>query len=241
MPRLSRRDFVFLSSGAAFGNLAVPGAAFADDEAGGNGGGFSHSGLATGKPKALKYEAIPGFLSAEQITPHHTAHYGGALKGYLAADEKLEESIKSDEPVDDAAYGALKRAVNSKGNSVVLHEIYFDGMIPDQPDPQRDVRRAIEQRFGSLERWAHDFAASAKEAAGWAMLTLHPVNGRLYNVVSDEHAHGVLWMATPLVVIDSYEHAFYIDYHNRKGEYVDKFLAHIDWDEVNARYTAAAS
>ena len=239
MNQLSRREFVFLSSGAVAGNMIVGGLAEAAEPHPG-GLNFSHSGLVTGKPKPLKHSSIPGFLSAEQIAPHHTAHYGGALKGYLAADEKLEESIKSDEPVDDAAYGALKRAVNSKGNSVVLHEMYFDGMTPEQPDPQREVRRAIEQRFGSLERWAHDFAASAKEAAGWAMLTLHPVNGRLYNVVSDEHAHGVLWMATPLVVIDSYEHAFYIDYHNRKGEYIDKFLAHIDWDEVNARYTAAS-
>ena len=68
------------------------------------------------------------------------------------------------------------------------------------PDPAADLRRAIEQRFGSLEKWAADFIASAKAAAGWAMLVVHPVNGRLYNVVSDEHAQGPLWLAMPLVV-----------------------------------------
>jgi Fe-Mn family superoxide dismutase len=200
---------------------------------------FSHSGLVTGKPKPLKHKAIPGFLSAEQIAPHHTAHYGGALKGYAAADARLEAGIKSGEPIDGAAYGALKRAVNSKGNSVVLHEFYFDGMAPTAPDPAADVRSAIEHRFGSLEKWADDFAASAKGAAGWAMLVKHPVNGKLYNVVSDQHATGVLWMAKPLVVIDTYEHAFYIDYQNRKADYVDKFLDHIDWNEVNARFRSA--
>jgi Fe-Mn family superoxide dismutase len=87
--------------------------------------------------------------------------------------------------------------------------------------------------FGSVEKWANDFQASAKAAAGWAMLVLHPVNGNLYNVVSDEHAQGPLWMAVPLVV---YEHVFYFDYHSRKTEYVEKFMAHIDWDEVDARY-----
>jgi superoxide dismutase, Fe-Mn family len=72
------------------------------------------------------------------------------------------------------------------------------------------------------------------------MLVRHPVNGRLYNVVSDEHAMGVLRMAVPIVVIDTYEHAFYIDYQNRKAEYVEKFMAHIDWNEANERYRGAS-
>ncbi|MEX0718965.1 MAG: Fe-Mn family superoxide dismutase, partial [Planctomycetaceae bacterium] len=193
---LSRRGFLFASSGAAAGSLLAPGLAVAEDE---HRLDFTGSGLVTGKPKPLRHEAIPGFLSAAQITPHHTAHYGGALNGYLAADKRLEESAQSGTPLDAAAFGALKRIVNSRGNSVVLHEMYFDGMTAEAPDPHQDLRQAIERRFGSLEKWIADFIASAKEAAGWAMLVLHPVNGRLYNVVSDEHAQGVLWMAAPLV------------------------------------------
>ncbi len=133
----------------------------------------------------------------------------------------------------------LKRLVNSRGNSVVLHEFYFDGLAPKAVDPQKDLRAAIEQRFGSLEKWSADFVASAKEAAGWAMLVKHPVNGKLYNIVSDEHAMRVLWMAAPLVVIDTYEHAFYVDYQNRKADYVEKFMSHIDWDEANSRFQLA--
>jgi superoxide dismutase, Fe-Mn family len=237
MSPFSRRDFVFLSSGAALGNMVVSGLAAAEsDDA--HGLDFSHSGLATGQPKPLKHKSIPGFLSAEQIAPHHTAHYGGALKGYSAADARIEEAVKSGQSLDAAAYGALKRAVNSKGNSVVLHEMYFDGLAPQAPDPAADIRAAIDARFGSVEKWAADFIASAKDAAGWAMLVQHPVNSKLYNVVSDEHAMGLLWMAIPLVVIDTYEHAFYIDYQNRKAEYVEKFVEHIDWTEANRRFTA---
>ena len=68
------------------------------------------------------------------------------------------------------------------------------------------------------------------------MLVSHPVNGRLYNVVSDEHAQGALWLAVPLVVIDTYEHAFYVDYQNRKAEYVEKFLSFVDWAEAERRW-----
>ena len=237
MNNVSRRGFVFLSSGAIAGNFVTSGLAEADDTT--HATNFSHSGLVTGKPKPLKHASIPGFLSAEQIAPHHTAHYGGALKGYSAADARLEAGVKSGEAVDSTAYGALKRAVNSKGNSVVLHEFYFDGISPQAPDPAADVRKAIEDRFGSLEKWEDDFAASAKDAAGWAMLVKHPISGKLYNVISDEHAMGVLWMAKPLVVIDTYEHAFYIDYQNRKADYVEKFLDHIDWNEAEARFRSA--
>ncbi len=240
MTHSSRRNFVFLSSGAAIGSMHVNGLAEADDaqHAEDHHQNFAHSGLVTGNPKPLKHQSIPGFLSAEQIAPHHTAHYGGALKGYNAADAKLEESIKSGQALDSTLHGALKRDVNSKSNSVVLHEMYFDGLAPQSPDPAADIRAAIDKRFGSVEKWADDFIASAKGAAGWAMLVKHPVNGKLYNVVSDEHAMGVLWMASPLVVIDTYEHAFYIDYQNRKAEYVEKFIDHIDWQEVNRRFAA---
>ena len=232
----SRRNFLFASSGAAAGTMLVSGLSEAEARETIN---FSTSGLVTGKPKPLKHKSIPGFLSAEQIAPHHTAHYGGALRGYSGLDAKLEASIKEGTAIDANAYGAMQRARQSKGNSVILHELYFDNLVPKLPDPKAEVRAAIEKRFGSLDKWADDFQASAKAAAGWAMLTFHPVNGKLYNVVSDEHAQGPLWMAKPLVVIDVYEHAFYIDYHNRKAEYVEKFMNHIDWVEVNKRYRSA--
>jgi Fe-Mn family superoxide dismutase len=237
MNPVNRRNFLLASSGAAAGTMIVPGllGAAASETL-----DFSQSGLVTGEPKPLKHKAIPGFLSAEQIAPHHTAHYGGALKAVVAADAKLEQATKSGSAADPAAFAHLKRLVNSRGNSVALHEFYFDGLTPISVDPQQNLRAAMEQRFGSMDKWAADFMASANEAAGWAMLVRHPINGKLYNVVSDEHAMGVLWMAVPIVVIDTYEHAFYIDYQNRKAEYVEKFMDHIDWPEADRRFQGQA-
>src|SRR5205085_3975897 len=140
---------------------------------------------------------------------------------------------------DDAALERMKQIQSSRGNSVILHELYFDGLALKATDPADGVKAAVEKRFGSLEKWWADFAASAKAAAGWAMLVVHPVNGKLYNVVSDEHAQGPLWLAVPLVVIDVYEHAFYVDYQNKKAEYVEKFLTFVDWAEAEKRYRAA--
>lgn len=233
---MHRRTFLFASSGAAAGSLLVPGLAEAADE----GKTFlAGSGLATGKPKALRYKEVPGFLSAAQIAPHHTAHYGGALKAFADADTKFEASFTKGTAIDPAAFERLKQIQSSRGNSVVLHELYFDGLALKTAAPPDGIKAAIAKRFGSVDKWAADFVASAKAAAGWAMLVVHPVNGRLYNVVSDEHAQGPLWLSAPLVVIDVYEHAFYIDYQNKKAEYVEKFLQFIDWAEADRRYRLA--
>jgi Fe-Mn family superoxide dismutase len=238
MPAANRRQFLFASSGAAAGTFLASGLAEAAEEAPLD---FSKSGLSTGIPKPLKLKEIPGFLSAQQVAPHHTAHYGGALKAFVSIDARFEESFHKGTAIDPPAFETLQRQKSSRGNSVVLHEMYFDGLALKAPDPAEELRLAIERRFGSLEKWAADFIASAKAAAGWAMLVVHPVNGRLYNVVSDEHAQGPLWLAMPLVVIDVYEHAFYIDYQNRKPEYVEKFMGHIDWNEANARFRSVSS
>jgi Fe-Mn family superoxide dismutase len=235
MDPLDRRNFLFASSGAAAGTLVVPGLAGADD---GEKSPYVGSGLVTGRPKPPRHKEVPGFLSAAQITPHHTAHYGGALKAFAAADAKFEETFAKGTAIDPAAFERLKQIQSSRGNSVVLHELYFDGLALKATAPSDGIKAAIDKRFGSVDKWAADFVASAKAAAGWAMLVVHPVNGRLYNVLSDEHAQGPLWLAVPLVVIDVYEHAFYVDYQNKKAEYVEKFLKFVDWAETDKRYRA---
>lgn len=234
---MDRRNFIFVSSGAAAGSLLVPGFSEAAE---GDSSPYKDSGLVTGKPKPLRHKEVPGFLSAAQIAPHHTAHYGGALKAFVGVEEKLEESFATGKPVEAAAFERMKQVQSSRGNSVILHELYFDGLALKAPDPTEGIRKAVEKRFGTLDKWAADFVSSAKAAAGWAMLVIHPVNGKLYNVVSDEHAQGPLWLAVPLVVIDTYEHAFYIDYQSKKVEYVEKFLKFIDWAEADRRYRLVA-
>lgn len=132
MNSIHRRDFLFASSGATAGAFLAPGVAEVDAAEPTD---FAQSGLVTGQPKPLKHKSIPGFLSAEQIAPHHTAHYGGALKAASAADTRLEQTLKSDKEIDPAAFAHLKRLINSRSNSVILHEMYFDGLSPKAPDP----------------------------------------------------------------------------------------------------------
>ncbi len=175
MNNLSRRNFLHTTSTAAVGALLLPHIATASINK-----DLPQSGLVTGVPNALRYDAIPSFLSAAQIAPHYTAHYGGALRGYIAADDKLQSNIINTTTIDTNAYGALQRARTHKGNSVLLHELYFDGMtLKAGIPPQSALHTAIEKRFGSIEKWAVDFQATAKSASGWAILATHSLNGKL--------------------------------------------------------------
>lgn len=191
--------------------------------------------LATGALVPLAYESLPGFLSKEQLSLHHGKHYGGALK----ALQTIEGRVYAAEGVTDpAARRELGRAQSEKANSVILHELYFAGMRADAPPPKESLREALTKRFGSLDRWRADLEACALAANGWAMLAAHPLNGRLYHVVSDSHDVGPLWLARPLVLIDMYEHAYYVDYRNDKTAYVKAWFERIDWAEAERRWRA---
>jgi superoxide dismutase, Fe-Mn family len=198
------------------------------------------SGLVTGKMKPLKYEEIPGLLTKEQVTPHYQAHYGGTLKRFTTIEQQLDGFYQRKDPLGGDAQVFMHKDKVNRMNSVLLHELYFDGLSPKPGNPAEDIRAAISKRFGSLDRWIEDFKICCMAANGWGMLVRDMVNGRLYNVSSDLHEVGVVWLGQPLVVCDVYEHAFYVDYTNRKQEYVNKFVQFLDWEEINRRFQAIA-
>jgi Fe-Mn family superoxide dismutase len=199
------------------------------------------SGLVTGKLKPLKFDEIPGLLTKAQVAPHYQAHYGGALKRLVTIEESLDKLHASKDPIGGDAFTFMQKDRVNRLNSVLLHELYFDGLTAKPGEPTEDIRTALGRRFGSLDRWVEDFKATCMAANGWGILARDVVNGKLYNVASDLHEVGVLWLGQPIVVCDVYEHAYYVDYLNRKQEYVGKFVAFLDWKEINERWLALNS
>jgi Fe-Mn family superoxide dismutase len=229
--KLSRRQVMQTAGVLGIGTACLPAA-----EAEAAGKEFvAESALVTGKMKPLKYDEIPGLLTKAQVTPHYQAHYGGALKRFQAIEEKLDAAYRASDALGGDAQTFMHKDGLNRMNSVLLHELYFDGLTAKPPTPHEDIRAALARRFGTLERWAEDFRTCAMSAGGWGILARDMINGRLYNVSSDLHENGVIWLGQPLIVCDVYEHAFYVDYQNRKQEYVNKFVQFLDWDEVNRR------
>jgi len=123
------------------------------------------SGLITGKLKPIKYDEIPGLLSKAQVAPHYNAHYGGALKRYVAIENQLDKLVQGKEPLGGDAYLFMQKDKLNRMNSVLLHELYFDNLVAKPPVPKENIRTAIAKRFGSLERWQEDFKSCATAAA----------------------------------------------------------------------------
>ena len=234
--RWTRRDLVGGATmagvaGAALGWLGDVRAARAEDEK-----KDPPTALATGSAVPLAYAELPGFLSKDQLAFHHDKHYAGALKALTG----IEGRVYTPEGVTDAAARReLGRVQSEKANSVILHELYFAGMCPEAKAPGDDLKTALAKRFGSMDRWRADLEMCALAANGWGMLAVHPLNGRLYHVVSDVHDVGPLWFARPIVLVDMYEHAYYLDYKNDKAAYVKAWFDRIDWVEAERRWQAA--
>lgn len=104
------------------------------------------------------------------MTPQYQAHYGGALKRFAAIKQQLDGLYRGKEPLGGDAFTFIHKDKVNRMNSVLLHELYFDGLTPKPGEPIPDIRTALGQRFGTLERWTEDFRACCQAANGWGIL-----------------------------------------------------------------------
>lgn len=230
----SRRHFLSTVPSLALGSFLLPHSVSANTQSIPKLSDSSVTGLTSGQPLPLPNAEIPGFLSAAQLQVHHDKHYVGALNGYHQLDADL-----LDKEFDATGYAARSRARTHKANSTLLHELYFSGLSPETIAPDTQFSSAIQRRFGSLDRWWEDFQVAAASSRGWALLVYQPLSKKLYNIISDNHGDGVLWDGIPILALDMFEHAYYLDYKNDKTKYIRRFINHIDGQEISMRYQKA--
>ncbi len=184
--------------------------------------------------KPLKYKQIKG-LSERQLAEHHDVLYAGYVKKYNEICTLLAKASKDEA---NATYSELRELALEKGfalNAIKLHEYYFDNMT-DKPKPiDGPIKQLIEQRWGSVEAWNEEFAALGIAARGWVVLSWDQDLDQLDNILCDVHNQGGIWNSVPILVMDVYEHAYFIDYGVKRKDYIEAFMAAIDWDSVNAR------
>ena len=124
--------------------------------------------------------------------------------------------------------------------SVALHELYFSNLGGNGPVTPA-MATALTEHFGSVDAWRKEFMASARSlrgGSGWVLLTYSRRDRRLYNQIALDHS-GVLVDATPVLVLDMYEHAYHIDFGANAFAYIDAFMRNIDWKVVGARLAEA--
>ncbi|MBI2587917.1 superoxide dismutase [Candidatus Azambacteria bacterium] len=184
--------------------------------------------------KPLKYKDLPG-LSEKQLSEHHDVLYAGYVKKLNEIEEKLQTVDRSAPNATYSDIRELKLEQTFAANGVKLHEYYFENMTPAPNPPAGKIKELIERDFGSYEKWLEDFKASGMASRGWVVLAYDLDDGKLYNYLCDVHNQGGVWNAMALLVLDVYEHAYFIDYATKRKDYVEAFLKTIDWGEVNGR------
>jgi Fe-Mn family superoxide dismutase len=180
-------------------------------------------------------------LSEKLLRSHHENNYTGAAKRLNAIRGQLAQLAWDATPV--FTINGLKREELIAANSVYLHELYFDNLGGDGVLPSNGLSIALTRDFGSVERWRSEFTALAKAmggGSGWAILSWSPREGRLVNQWAADHTH-LLAGATPILVLDMYEHAYHLDFGAKAAAYVDAFMRNIQWDAVHLRYGAAVT
>ena len=179
-------------------------------------------------------------LSERLLASHYENNYGGAVRRLNAIDQRLAGLDWDKAPVFEI--NGLKREQLIAANSMILHEIYFDG-LGGAGDPVGPLAQALERDFGSVAAWTREFTAMGKAQAGgsgWVLLTWSPRMGRLVNAWAADHTH-MLGDSTVVLALDMYEHAYHLDFGAKAAAYVDAFMRNIAWDRVGQRFERAVS
>lgn len=195
------------------------------------------------KPLPYAYDALEPYISEETLIFHHDKH----LKAYV---DKLNETLKPYPEFQDWSLKALivysdgfpqeiKTAVKNNAGGIYNHELYFDSMGPAKGSvPTGALKTAMDRSFGSYEGWKKQMKqyALSQFGSGWAWTTFDATCKFLVlnSPNQDVPAASIL---TPLLLVDVWEHAYYLQYQNRRDEYLDNWFQVINWDAVGARYS----
>ena len=165
-------------------------------------------------------------------------------KGYVTNTNKLSDTLQTllkEEKNATPDYAELKRRFGWEYNGMRLHEYYFGNMSKERHEKNTDspLASVLAEQFGSLEQWEKDFhSTGALRGIGWTILYKDQLKGRLFNTWVTEHDMGHLAGATPLLVLDVFEHAYISDYGLKRADYIEAFMNAIDWSVVEQRFSA---
>lgn len=199
-------------------------------------GGFNaETGQYTLPPLPYAYDALEPHIDAQTMRLHHDIHHQGYVNGLNATLEALRK-LRAD---GTGSAKALSRDLAFHGSGHFLHAVFWNNMAPKGGGtPTGPLRAAIDRSFGSFDAfWSHFASASgAVEGSGWGILAYEPMSDSLVVMQAEKHQNLTAWGVTPLLVIDVWEHAYYLRYQNKRGDYIKAFREVINWKDVAERY-----
>lgn len=191
----------------------------------------------------LKMIELPYPLNA--LEPYYSTktlelHYKILYKGYVDNTNKTEEKLqKAREMKDFSNIKCLEKDLSFFGSGAILHELFFENMGPAIPtEPSLELMTQIIKDFGNFDTFKNQFSEASKavEASGWGILAWVPKWNKLEILQCEKHQNLTLWGCIPLLVLDMWEHSYYLQYYTERAEYIKAFWNIVNWNVVNRRF-----
>jgi Fe-Mn family superoxide dismutase len=205
------------------------------------------STLAFNHQEIVARELRPELLELDGISRASVEAHYKLYQGYVAKRNEILGTLEGiDLSAGNQVYSelrALKVDLTFAIGGVKNHEIYFEHLGGGGGDPDGAIGALVERDFGSAAAWRDDLRATGMAGRGWAWTAYDWDEERLFNYIGDAQNTFPIWNATPLVALDVYEHAYFLDYQTDRASYIDAFFDNLDWGVVNdwvARYRIEA-
>lgn len=188
-------------------------------------------------PLPYTLKALEPYYSKETLDLHYNILYKGYVEKTNVVLRKLEQARSNN---DYSNIKCLEKELAFQGSGAILHKLFFENMSP--PNQQNTsgfiLMQRIIQDFGSINNFKRQFseAASVVEASGWCILAWVPEFEQLVILQCEKHQNLTLWGCKPLLVLDMWEHSYYLQYKTKRPEYISAFWNIINWREVNRRF-----
>jgi Fe-Mn family superoxide dismutase len=185
------------------------------------------------------YGALEPHIIGPIMELHHDKHHAAYVKNANEAAVRLEEATAAK---DDTPLPALERSLAFNLSGHVLHSIFWKNLTPKGGgEPDGELGRAIERDFESFDHFRTRMVAVASGlmGSGWAALTWEPLSERLMVTQIYDHQSNLNQGSVPLLVIDAWEHAYYLQYHDQKAAYFQAVWSLWNWEDIAARYASA--
>ncbi len=186
------------------------------------------------------YKALEPYMSEAQLRLHHDKHHAAYVKGANAIFERLDMARREGSDLD---MKAIVKELSFQAGGHILHFLFWRNLAPHEKakkEPDGILADALKKEFGSFERFKKEFSAAAvsTEGSGWAVLARCGLTGRLLIMQIEKHNVNVYPHLRIILVLDVWEHAYYLDYKNERPKFVEAFWNIVNWDEVNSRLEA---
>lgn len=187
------------------------------------------------KPEIFDFSSVSG-ISAKQLDEHYKLYAGYVNKLNQIWSVQYVPSDFADSNATYSKMRSLKLGETYALDGVKLHNLYFENMTGGSSIPYGPVLNAIANEFSSYENFISCFTDVGLSMRGWVILSIDSIDNKFHIIGSDSHDTGAIWMSHPILVMDVYEHAYFMDFGSDRKKYISTFIKNINWKVLNKRF-----